>query len=133
MFLRLITDAPYPDEGVALGALDAVRMVCALDGVEPLMAWRDHVALEAWHSHWTPDDMVSDAERAGAALWESALAAARRALQLPVNAQLDIEWVFTLAIPIAEQCGPDRYVWRRNWAWALSEWARTTLTKVHRV
>ena len=133
MFLKLVTDAPYPDERTALGALDAVRMVCALGGVEPVMAWRDHVALQAWHSHWSADGMVSAAEREGAALWESALVATRRALKLPLGAQLDIEFVFTHRMPLAEQHGPDRYLWRRNWAWSLDEWARTTLTKMHRV
>lgn len=133
MFLKLVTDAPYPNERTALGALDAVRMVCALGGVEPFMAWRDYVALHACHSHWSVDEMVSAVEREGAALWESALVATRRALKLPLGAQLDIEFVFTQRMPLAEQHGPDRYLWRRNWAWTLDEWARTTLTKVQRV
>lgn len=133
MFLRLIIDGPYPDERVALGALDAVRIICALGGVEPLMAWRDHVALEAWQSGWNADDMVSPAERAGAAVWGSALLATRRALDLPSDARLAIEFVFTQPSPLSDQHGPERYVWRRNWAWGLEERARMALTKVRQI
>jgi hypothetical protein len=133
MFFKLVTDAPFPDEHAALAALDAIRMICALGSVEPLMAWRDHVALEAWQGGWPMDDMVSESEREGAALWESALVATRRALRLPLAARLDIELVFSDAMPTSEQHGPDRYIWRRNSAWVLHEWARATLTRVHRV
>lgn len=133
LFLELVTDAPYPDEHIAVGALDAVRIICALGGVEPLMAWRDHVALEAWDDNGCFDDMVSTDEREGAAVWESALIATRRALKLPLGARLRIEVLLVGPSPNSEQHGPDRYLWRRNWAWTLDEWARTTLTRVQRM
>lgn len=89
--------------------------------VEPFMAWRDHMTLEVWRSHWSPDDMVSAAECEGAAIWESALMATRRALRRPLGAKLEIAIVFTEAMTFHEQHGTDRYVWRRNWAWVLPE------------
>lgn len=131
MFLKLHLH-PLPDFECALSALEAAKAVCDSAGVPPMIAWRDHVALQAWFNGAHSDDMVSDDEIAAADVWESALAAARYALRLPVHVPMDIEVVAPPSLqPLFHQHGPTRHTWRRHSNGELEEWARATLTKVH--
>ena len=130
MFLKLHV-TPLPDFETGLRALEAASAVCTAAGVPPLIAWRDSMALEDWYAGAHPDGMVSDDELAAADVWGSALAAARQALRLPLHTWMDIEVVTagpSMGMPV--QHGPDRFTWRRNWAWNLEEWAKTTLVKI---
>ncbi len=130
MFLKLHLH-PMPAFEDALRALDAARAVCALAGVPLVIAWRDSMALEDWYAGAHPDGMVSDDELTAADVWDNALIAARRALRLPIHVWMDIEVVIAgqyMGMPVLH--GPDRYIWRRNWAWDLEEWAKATLVKI---
>lgn len=131
MFLKLHIN-PLPNFEDGLRALEVARGVCAAAGVPPLIAWRDSTMLEEWYAGAHPDGMVSDDELAAADVWHSALAAARSTLRLPAHVWMDIE-VVTVGpglCGIPAQLGPDRYIWRRNWAWGLEEWAKATLIVV---
>jgi hypothetical protein len=130
MFLKLHL-YPMPDFDAALKALEAARAVCEQAGVPPIIAWRDSMALEEWYAGARPDGMVSDDELFAAEVWDSARVAARQALRLPMHVWMDIEVVLAgphLGMP--ELHGPDRFTWRRNWAWGLNEWTMATLVKI---
>lgn len=114
MFLQLIMDGAYPDERRALAALDAAHCVCDVAGLPAFMAWRDHVVLQDWNNRGHPAGMVAPAEETGADVWEGALTAARHALKLPPCAALEIQVVMVPGMSgMAQQHGPNRYVWRR--------------------
>lgn len=129
MYLKLVVEGHVPDEDAALGALDAVRVICALGQVEPAVAWRDHCSLTEWYRSGGADlgSFASEAEHHGATVWESALTATKRALQLPRNSNLRIE-VLGLSCA-AEPFGPDRYIWRAAAGSAPVDIARRLLTK----
>lgn len=131
MFLTLVVDSErYPEE-IVLAALDAAQGVLLSRRVKPLIAWRDSAVLQDWNSHWHPPDMVSDEETHGAMAWDDAVAQARKVLGALPSDYLDIQVITFNEIPIImNHHGPNRYVWRRNWAWFFDEWVRHTLSKV---
>lgn len=128
MYFKLLIDGPFPDEQYALGALDGVRVVCALGGVDPVAAWRDHRAVADWYSSsGCQKNLASEAEWTGAEVWESALTSVRRALQLPDHVRVDIELVGSPQVP--EQFGPDRHIWRAGTGFVKVDLATQLLTR----
>ena len=130
MFLKLHIN-PMPEDEDALRALEAARAVCTEAGISPFIAWRDNMALQDWYAGAHPDGMVSDDELAAADIWDSALVAARQSLRLPLQVWMDIEVVASGEfMGMLEQHGPDRHIWRSNWAWDLNEWAKAILARM---